>query len=203
MTPWTVACRAPLLMGFSSQEYWNGLPCLPPWDLPDPGIEPWILDPVSCLLCWQVGSLPLAQPGKPSLLSFRLNFPGKMIYPLIPSSRHSHYSRSPPFCWWWYITKSNWHLLSSFLNFTFIKFSLNDSCFYVPNTVWKVIEVLWIKEKTSVNVFVFLPFPLILQFCQKTNHTHKNYLFQPYPCLSFLNLNKPAWGYSLPFLLML
>ena len=190
-------------MGFSSQEYWNGLPCLPPWDLPDPGIEPWILDPVSCLLCWQVGSLPLAQPGKPSLLSFRLNFPGKMIYPLIPSSSHSHYSRSPPFCWWWYITKSNWHLLSSFLNFTFIKFSLNDSCFYVPNTVWKVIEVLWIKEKTSVNVFVFLPFPLILQFCQKTNHTHKNYLFQPYPCLSFLNLNKPAWGYSLPFLLML
>ena len=136
-TPWTVALQASLSMGFSSQEYWNGLPCLPPWDLPDPGIEPWILDPVSCLLYWQVGSLPLAQPGKPSLLSFRLNFPGKMIYPLIPSSRHSHYSRSPPFCWWWYITKSNWHLLSSFLNFTFIKFSLNDSCFYVPNTVWK------------------------------------------------------------------
>ena len=27
-------------MGFSSQEYWNGLPCLPPGDLPDLGIEP-------------------------------------------------------------------------------------------------------------------------------------------------------------------
>ena len=24
---WTVACQAPLSMGFSSQEYWSGLPC--------------------------------------------------------------------------------------------------------------------------------------------------------------------------------
>ena len=31
---------APLSMGFSRQEYWNGLLCLPPEDLPDPGIEP-------------------------------------------------------------------------------------------------------------------------------------------------------------------
>ena len=27
-------------MGFSKQEYWNGLPFPPPGDLPDPGIEP-------------------------------------------------------------------------------------------------------------------------------------------------------------------
>ena len=27
-------------MGFSRQEYWSGLPCPPPRDLPDPGIEP-------------------------------------------------------------------------------------------------------------------------------------------------------------------
>ena len=27
-------------MEFSRQEYWSGLPCPPPWDLPDPGIEP-------------------------------------------------------------------------------------------------------------------------------------------------------------------
>ena len=27
-------------MGFSRQEYWNGLPCPPPGDLPDPGIKP-------------------------------------------------------------------------------------------------------------------------------------------------------------------
>ena len=39
-TPWTVACQAPLSMGFSIQEYWSGLPFPPPGDLPDPGIEP-------------------------------------------------------------------------------------------------------------------------------------------------------------------
>ena len=39
-TPWTVACWAPLSKGFSRQEYWSGLPCLPPGDLPHPGIEP-------------------------------------------------------------------------------------------------------------------------------------------------------------------
>ena len=40
VTPWTVAHQAPLSMGFSRQEYWSGLPCPPPGDLPNPGIEP-------------------------------------------------------------------------------------------------------------------------------------------------------------------
>ena len=39
VTPWTTAHRAPLSTGFSSQEYWSGLPCPPPGDLPNPGIE--------------------------------------------------------------------------------------------------------------------------------------------------------------------
>ena len=39
VTPWTVALQAPLSMGFSRQDYWSGLPCPPPGDLP-PGIEP-------------------------------------------------------------------------------------------------------------------------------------------------------------------
>ena len=38
--PWTVARQAPPSMGFFRQEYWSGLPCPPPGDLPDPGIEP-------------------------------------------------------------------------------------------------------------------------------------------------------------------
>ena len=33
VTPWSVALQA-------RQEYWSGLPCPPPGDLPDPGIEP-------------------------------------------------------------------------------------------------------------------------------------------------------------------
>ena len=40
MTLWIVAHQAPLSMGFSRQEYWSGLPCSPPGNLPDPGIEP-------------------------------------------------------------------------------------------------------------------------------------------------------------------
>ena len=39
-TPWTVAHQAPLSMGISSPDYWSGLPCPPPGDLPNPGIEP-------------------------------------------------------------------------------------------------------------------------------------------------------------------
>ena len=37
---WTIIHQAPLSMGFPKQEYWSGLPFLPPGDLPDPGIEP-------------------------------------------------------------------------------------------------------------------------------------------------------------------
>ena len=39
-TLWTVVCQAPLSMAFSRQEYWIGLPCPPPGDLPNPGIKP-------------------------------------------------------------------------------------------------------------------------------------------------------------------
>ena len=53
VTPWPVACQAPLPMGFPRQEYWSGLPCPPPGDLPDLGIEP-----ASPAL--QVGSLPMS-----------------------------------------------------------------------------------------------------------------------------------------------
>ena len=37
---WSVACQAPLSMGFSRQEYWSELPSPSPGDLPNPGIEP-------------------------------------------------------------------------------------------------------------------------------------------------------------------
>ena len=40
LTLWTIARQALLSMGFSRQEYWSGLPCPPPGDLPDLGIEP-------------------------------------------------------------------------------------------------------------------------------------------------------------------
>ena len=39
-TQWTVALQAPRSMGFSRQEYWSGLPCPSPGDLPHPVIKP-------------------------------------------------------------------------------------------------------------------------------------------------------------------
>ena len=39
VTLWTVVCQAPLSKGFSRHEYWSGLPCPSPGNLPDPGKE--------------------------------------------------------------------------------------------------------------------------------------------------------------------
>ena len=61
VTPWTVACQAPLSMGFSSQEYWSGLSFPSPGHLPNPGIKP--TSPVSPAL--QADSLPPETWGKP------------------------------------------------------------------------------------------------------------------------------------------
>ena len=61
VTPWTVAWQVPLSMGFSRHEYWRGLPCPSPGDLPNPGIKSRDLHH----LHWQSGSLTLAPPGKP------------------------------------------------------------------------------------------------------------------------------------------
>ena len=57
-TPWAVAHQAPLSMGFPRQEYWTGLPCPSPEDLPNPGIKPRSPE-------LQVDSLPSEPPQKP------------------------------------------------------------------------------------------------------------------------------------------
>ena len=70
-TPWTEQCQAPASMGFSMQEYWNGLPFASPGDLPEPGIE--LVSPVSPAL---VGNFFTTEPpGKPNQLEiFFFNF---------------------------------------------------------------------------------------------------------------------------------
>ena len=55
--PWIIACQALLSVEFSRQEYWSGLPCPSPGDLPNPGIKP-----ESPAL--QADSLPSEPPGK-------------------------------------------------------------------------------------------------------------------------------------------
>ena len=54
--PWTVACQAPLSIGFPRQEYWSGSPCPPPGDIPHPGVK-------LVFLAWQADSLPLSNLG--------------------------------------------------------------------------------------------------------------------------------------------
>ena len=67
VTPWTVAHQAPLSMGFSRQKYGSGLPCPPPGDLPNPGIDPMSLtSPASA-----GGSLPVEPPGNAVTLRLR------------------------------------------------------------------------------------------------------------------------------------
>ena len=65
-TPWTAACQAPLFIGFSRQAYWRGLPGLLKEIFLTQGSKPHL----SCLLYWQMGSLPLAPPEKPLLCGY-------------------------------------------------------------------------------------------------------------------------------------
>ena len=98
-----VACRpphpqAPLFRGFSRQEYWSGLPCLPPGDLPNPMTEPrspallaggfFTTEPPGKPKNTGVGSLSLLQgifptqePGAPALQadSLTARLPGKPL----------------------------------------------------------------------------------------------------------------------------
>ena len=60
-TPWTVTCQTLLSVGFSRQEYWNGLPFPPLRDLPNLGTEP--MSPAAPEL--QTDSLLLSHQGSP------------------------------------------------------------------------------------------------------------------------------------------
>ena len=62
-TPWTVAHQAPLSIGFSRPEYWNGLPFPPPGILPGSGME--LESPVSPALAGRF--FPTEPAGKPVL----------------------------------------------------------------------------------------------------------------------------------------
>ena len=59
-TPLTVSSQAPWSMEFSRQEYWSGLPFIPPGIFPSEGLN-------LRLLHWQADSLPLSHLGSPSL----------------------------------------------------------------------------------------------------------------------------------------
>ena len=72
-TLWIGAHQAPLSMQFSKQEYWSGLPCPPPGDLPDSETEHVIL---SHLTNWKVHTSCIY------ILLYILN-----IFPTFPTSK--------------------------------------------------------------------------------------------------------------------
>ena len=94
-TLWTVAHQAPLSMGILQARIWSGLPCLPPGDLLDPGIEP--VSPVSFALTG--GFFTTAPSGKPqrchslSLYSFA-NLPSQSL-----KNQGTHFSASLSASW--------------------------------------------------------------------------------------------------------
>ena len=58
--PWTIDHQAPLSMGFFKQEYWSGLPCPSPGDLPHPEIKPTSTSPA--LQADSIPTEPLVKP---------------------------------------------------------------------------------------------------------------------------------------------
>ena len=76
-TPRTVAHQAPLSGGFSRQEYWSGLPCPPPRDPPDPGIE--LLSPAL-----QADSFSTEPPGKPQMVLRRVFILIMVVWDCLP-----------------------------------------------------------------------------------------------------------------------
>ena len=73
---WTVACQAPLSMWFPREEYWSLLPCSSAGIFLIQGWNPCLLS----LLIWQVGSLPVAPPGKPWDWATELNWRSCLTY---------------------------------------------------------------------------------------------------------------------------
>ena len=73
VTPWLIAYQNPQSIAFSRQEYWSGLLCPPPGDLPDPGTEPTSLTHVCCI-GRQADSSPIVLPVKPKLSIYQVKF---------------------------------------------------------------------------------------------------------------------------------
>ena len=108
VTLWTVAWQTSLSTGFSRQEYWSGLPCCLPGDLPHPWIKPESL--ISPVLA--SSPLPLVPPGKPLFSISSVQFSHSVVSnslrphesqhsrPPCPSPTPGVYPNSCPSSWW-------------------------------------------------------------------------------------------------------
>ena len=99
VTPWTIACQAPLSMGFSRQRSWNGLPFPSPGDLPGPGKNQYLL----CLLHWQAGSLP--HPTWDALrISLNLTNLIMKVLPMSIAFLEKWWQQKHNLCWHWILS---------------------------------------------------------------------------------------------------
>ena len=101
VTLWTIACQAPLSMGFSQQGYWSGLTFPPPGDLPDSGIEP-----SSPCLYFADGVFTAELPGKPTMLT--LNGTSSLRGSILHITCEMPWMCSEPksgmgVTWWWVV----------------------------------------------------------------------------------------------------
>ena len=91
-TLWTVACLSPLSMGFSRETYWSGLPCPPPGDLSNPGIQSVSLTDAL------TGRLSLAPPINCEK-GDNFTFSSMIWMPFVSISRLVALVRLPVLCW--------------------------------------------------------------------------------------------------------
>ena len=164
VTPWTVAHEFPLSMGFSRQEYWSGLPCPPPGNLPDPGIEP-----KSPAL--RTDSLPSEPPGKPSffLKVMIISFPS-FFYDLGYKNRCAWSNFSSQVC-------SHTHWAGQERENGFVGGPLNSHAF-IPGTResfphFTLLELTEKKEWKSKRVTVFETIQKVFGYIFDCSYYHK------------------------------
>ena len=156
-TLWTVALHALKSMGFSWQEYWNGLPFPSPEDLPSPGIQP-----ASSSLAG--GFFTTEPPGKPcrhtklnhNVLNIKKGF-GRLKYNLIISTGYLYcllnvllISKVAYFCifgipwiWSFQMLLQLWHILKTLLSQIKMEKYLVFVDMSFPQTYWFAILAEW------------------------------------------------------------
>ena len=113
--------QAPQSIGFSRQEYWSGLPCSPPGDLPDPRTEPTSASPAT-----QADSSPLNHWGIPLTAFARLYFP--------PSPNHD-----------WFTT----HIFEQPITASILNSLCCTSCgTYLAHCVWMHLSIFFLASSS-------------------------------------------------------
>ena len=147
---WTVAYHTPPSMGFSSQEYWSGLPFPSPEDLPEPGIKPG-----SPAL--QADALPSKPPGKSIIYISPLLGPPSHL----PESHPSRSSQSTELSFLCYTVDS--HQLFFFF---YTRSIISHNLFFLPLPHCVHMSILYVCVSVPVlQIGSFVPFFQVLHIC--------------------------------------